>query len=164
MPQLSQLGLVYQSQWFWLLLVLGVIYFFVGRGIVPKVEATVDQRDAMIAADLAEAERLRAEADAAEEAWRAKVNASHAEAQGLIRAAKDRSQGHAEQRVAAADQRLAAKAEDAATSLEAARKSALVEIEGMAIEATQAIVAKLTGASVDEDAARAAVAGALSHA
>ena len=56
MPQLSQLALVYQSQWFWLLLVLGAIYFFVGRGIVPKVEATVDQRDAQIAADLAEAE------------------------------------------------------------------------------------------------------------
>ena len=40
MPQLAQLALVYQSQWFWLLLVLGAIYFFVGRGIVPKVEAT----------------------------------------------------------------------------------------------------------------------------
>ena len=63
MPQLSQLALVYQSQWFWLLLVLGAIYFFVGRGIVPKVEATVDARDAKIAADLAEAERLRDEAD-----------------------------------------------------------------------------------------------------
>ena len=44
MPQLSQLGLVYQSQWFWLLLVLAMIYFFVGRGMVPKVEATVDRR------------------------------------------------------------------------------------------------------------------------
>ena len=63
MPQLAQLGLVYQSQWFWLAITLAVIYFFVGRGIVPKVEATVDQRDAQIASDLAEAERLRAEAD-----------------------------------------------------------------------------------------------------
>jgi len=74
MPQLSQLALVYQSQWFWLLLVLGAIYIFVGHGIVPKVEATVGQRDTQIAADLAEAERLRAEADATEEAWRAKIN------------------------------------------------------------------------------------------
>ena len=78
MPQLTQLGLVYLSQWFWLLLVLAAIYFFVGRGIVPKVEATVDQRDAQIAADLAEAERLRAEADTTEEAWRAKINGAHA--------------------------------------------------------------------------------------
>ena len=62
MPQLAQLALVYQSQWFWLLLTLGAIYFIAGRGILPKVEATVDARDAQIAADLAEAERLRAEA------------------------------------------------------------------------------------------------------
>jgi hypothetical protein len=77
MPQLSQLMLVYQSQWFWLLLVLAAIYFVGGRWIVPKVEATVDERDAQIAADLAEAERLRAEADASEEAWRIRMNEAH---------------------------------------------------------------------------------------
>ncbi len=164
MPQLSQLALVYQSQWFWLLLVLAVIYFFVGRGIVPKVEATVDQRDAQIAADLADAERLRAEADATEEAWRAKINHAHGEAQALAHDAKDRSLRDAEKRVSAADKKLAAKAEEAARALDEARRSALAEIEGLASEATREIVAKLTGAEVDEKAARAAVAGALSRA
>ena len=52
MPQLAQLLLVYQSQWFWLAITLGVIFFGIGRGIVPRVEATVDARDAKIAADL----------------------------------------------------------------------------------------------------------------
>ena len=145
MPQLSQLALVYQSQWFWLLLVLGAIYFFVGRGIVPKVEATVDQRDAQIAADLAEAERLRTEASSVASAKAA--------------AAKD-----AEKRISAADKRLAAKAEEAAQALDEARRSALAEVEGMAAEATREIVAKLTGTNVDEKAARTAVAGALSRA
>ena len=164
MPQLAQLALVYQSQWFWLLLVLGAIYFFVGRGIVPKVEATVDQRDAQIAADLAQAERLRAEADATEEAWRAKINEAHAHAQALAHDAKDRSLRDTEKRVSAADQKLAAKAEEAAKALANARKSALAEIEGLAVEAAHEIVAKLTGAKVDDHAARAAVAGALSRA
>jgi len=164
MPQLSQLALVYQSQWFWLLLVLGVIYFFVGRGIVPKVESTIDRRDAQIAADLAEAERLRAEADAAEEGWRARMNEAHAEAQGVTGAAKDRAAKDAEKRVATADKKLAATADEAAQALDEARKSALAEVEGMAAEAAREIVAKLTGADVDEKAARAAVAGALSRA
>jgi F-type H+-transporting ATPase subunit b len=164
MPQLSQLALVYQSQWFWLLLVLAVIYFFVGRGIVPKVEATVDQRDAQIAADLADAERLRAEADATEEAWRAKINDAHAEAQALAHEAKDRSLRDTEKRVSAADKKLSAKAEEAARALDEARRSALAEIEGLASEAAREIVAKLTGAKVDDKAARAAVAGALSRA
>ena len=164
MPQLSQLGLVYQSQWFWLLLVLAVIYFFVGRGIVPKVEATVDQRDAQIAADLADAERLRTEADATEEAWRAKINDAHAEAQALAHDAKDRSLRETEKKVVAADKKLAATAEEAASALDEARRSALAEIEGLAAEAARDIVAKLTGAEVDDKAARKAVAGALSHA
>ncbi|MBN9506982.1 MAG: ATPase [Altererythrobacter sp.] len=164
MPQLSQLGLVYQSQWFWLLLVLGVIYFFVGRGIVPRVESTVDQRDAQIAADLAEAERLRAEADAAEEGWRSRMNAAHAEAQGLTAQAKAAAAEAEGKRIAAADKRLAAKAEEAAQALDAARQSALAEVEAMAAEAAREIVAKLTSAKVDDKAVRAAVAGALSRA
>jgi F-type H+-transporting ATPase subunit b len=164
MPQLSQLALVYQSQWFWLLLVLAVIYFFVGRGIVPKVSSTIDQRDAQIASDLAEAERLRAEADATEQAWRAMINEAHADAQSLAHDAKDRSLRDTEKQVSAADKKLAAKADAAARALDEARRSALAEIESLAAEAAREMVAKLTGAEVDAKAARKAVAGALSHA
>jgi F-type H+-transporting ATPase subunit b len=164
MPQLSQLGLVYQSQWFWLLLVLGVIYFFVGRGIVPRVESTVDQRDTQIAADLADAERLRAEADQAEEGWRTRMNAAHTEAQSVTAQAKASAAEDAAKRLAAADKRLNAKAEEAAQALDEARRSALAELEAMAADAAREIVSKLTGADVDEKAARTAVAGALSRA
>jgi F-type H+-transporting ATPase subunit b len=161
MPQLAQLALVYQSQWFWLLLTLGAIYFIAGRGIVPKVEATVDARDAQIAADLAEAERLRAEADAAEEGWRLKVNAVHAEATAQAADAKAKATADTDKRIAAANADLAAKAAAAEASLDAARANALTEIEGVAAEAARDIVAKLTGASVTEAAARKAVAGAM---
>lgn len=164
MPQLSQLGLVYQSQWFWLLLVLAAIYFFVGRGIVPKVEATVDQRDATIAADLAEAERLRQEADATEDAWRSRIGEAHAEALVLAQAAKERSVRDAEKRVATADKKLVAKADEAAKALNLARQEAVARIEDLTVELARDVVGKLTGAQVDEPAARAAVAGALSRA
>ena len=65
MPQINQLLLVYQSQWFWLLFVLGLIYFVIAKGMAPKIEATVDARDKRIADDLAAAERARAAADQA---------------------------------------------------------------------------------------------------
>ena len=78
--------------------------------------------------------------------------------------AKDRSLRDTEKRVSAADKKLAAKAEEAARALDEARKSALGEIETMAAEAAREIVARLAGADVDEKAARAAVAGALSRA
>ena len=164
MPQLAQLALVYQSQWFWLLLTLGAIYFIAGRGIVPKVEETVDARDAQIAKDLAEAERLRAEADAAEEGWRAKVNAVHAEAAAQAADAKAKATADAEGRIAAANADLARKTAAAEAELDVARSSALAEIEGVAAEAARDIVARLTGATVTEAAARKAVAGAMTRA
>ena len=164
MPQISQLALVYQSQWFWLLLTLLVIFLVVGRGILPKVESTVLARDAQIAADLAEAERLRAEADAAEEGWRAKVNAVHAEAAGQAAEAKAKASKDAEKRIAKANADLAKKTAEAEAALDAARSSALAEIEGVAAEAARDIVARLTGATVTDAAAKKAVAGALSRA
>ena len=164
MPQLSQLELVYLSQWFWLLLVLGAIYFFVGKGIVPKVEDTVDQRDAKIASDLAEAERLQDEAEASEEAWRAKVNEARAEAQAVTASAREKAQADLEAKVAKADAEIALKTDKAEADLDAALKSAMSEIEEVAAEATQEIVAKLTGAIVSEAEARNAVSGELAHA
>jgi len=163
MPQLAQLALVYQSQWLWLLLVLGAIYFFVGRGIVPKVEATVEDRDARIAADLAEAERLRDEADRTEQAWRTRMNEGHAEAQGVVAQAKAKADADAQKRVAKADAELDAKAEAAAVELDQARQSALAEIEALAVDATREIVARLAGGKVSEAKARKAVAEALNH-
>lgn len=164
MPQIAQLGLVYQSQWFWLLLVLGAIYLFVGRGIVPRVEATVDARDARIAADLSAAEAARNAADATEEAWRKRINDAQADAVRTTAEAKSKADSASEARVRAADSELAIKADHAAAALASARDSALAEIEGVAADAAREIVAKLTGASVSETEARAAVAGALSRA
>lgn len=163
MPQLSQLALVYQSQWFWLLLVLGTIYFVVGRGIVSKVETTVDARDKQIASDLAAAERLQAEAARAEEAWRAQMNAAQAEGQARATEAKVKAMRDAEKRVAKADEAIAAKTDAAAKALADARRSALSEIETVAAEATREIVAKLAGAKVTDKAARAAVIGAATR-
>jgi F-type H+-transporting ATPase subunit b len=163
MPQLAQLSDVYQSQWFWLLLVLGAIYLFVGRGIVPKVEATVDARDARIAADLAAAESARDAADKTEEAWRKKINDAHADAVRATAEAKAVADRDAEKRVKAADSELAKKADMAAASLAEARTSALAEIEAVAADAARDIVAKLTGTSVGAAEAQQAVAGALRH-
>jgi len=163
MPQISQLMLVYQSQWFWLLLVLGAIYFFVGRGIVPKVEATVDDRDAKIAADLAEAGRLRDAAEKIEETWRARMNGAQSDVQVATAKAKAKADADAAKRVAKAVAELAGEAEAAAAALAKARTAALAEIDAVAVESARAIVAKLTGSEVTAARAKQAVAEAMSH-
>ncbi|MEN9719093.1 MAG: hypothetical protein RIQ99_1971, partial [Pseudomonadota bacterium] len=49
MPQISQLAATYASQIFWLLVFFGFIFFVIGKGMVPKVMATVEARDKQIA-------------------------------------------------------------------------------------------------------------------
>jgi len=163
MPQLTQLMTVYQSQWFWLLLVLGAIYFLVGHTIVPKVEATVDDRDAKIASDLEQAEKVQKEAERIEEEWRSRIDNAHAEAQAVTHAARDKSSEEAQKRVAEADAKLDAAAEEASAALAKARDAALAEIESVAAEAARDIVAKLGGGAVTEEDARKAVAGVMSR-
>ncbi len=164
MPQLDQLTLVYLSQWFWLAIVLVTIFVVVGMWIVPRVEQTVDDRDASIAADLAEAQRLQDEAEASEEAWRAKVNEARAEAQSVMADAKSKAQADIEKKVAKADADIAVKTEAAEAELDAARTAALSEIEDVAVQAAQDIVTKLTGASVSGAEAKKAVAGVMANA
>jgi len=67
----------------------------------------------------------------------------------------------AEKRVKAADAELAAKGAEADAALKAASARALAEIENVAAEAAQEIVAKVSGITVDKAAAEGAVKAAL---
>jgi F-type H+-transporting ATPase subunit b len=163
MPQLTQLALVYQSQWFWLLLVLAVLFFGVGRGMLPKIEATVDDRDKRIADDLAAAERARAAADATEEAWRTKMTAAQTDAHNSAVAAKTKSAEDAAKRLAKADAAVSDKLGAAEAALNTARTKALASIESVASEAARDIVAKVSGAKISAADADKAVKGVLTN-
>lgn len=164
MPQLDQLAFVYQSQWFWLALTLGTIFFVVGLWIVPKVESTIESRDARIAADLDEAQRLQSEAAADEEAWRARVNQARAEALAMNARAKGKAQADIDKRITRADKDIAARTAAATAELAGVRSAALAQMEAVASEAAMEIVAKLTGSSVSGADARKAVAGVQGNA
>jgi F-type H+-transporting ATPase subunit b len=163
MPQLNQLMLAYASQWFWLLLVLAVIYFVIGRGMVPKIEATVDARNRQIADDLAAAQRARAVADEAETALQTRLTAMRGDAQSITAAAKVKSASETEKRLGTADAEIAVRLAAAEESLATARKSALDSIEQVAAEAAQDIVGKITGMSVSAKDAAGAVKAVLAH-
>jgi F-type H+-transporting ATPase subunit b len=161
MPQIAQIAATYASQIFWLLIVFGLIYFVIGKGMLPKIEATVEARDQKIASDLAAAEAARAKADETEAAYRAKIEEARAAALKATQDAKSAATADAEKRVKAADAELAAKAAEADAALKAAQAKALAEIEGVAVEAAQEIVAKVSGITVDTAAAEGAVKAAL---
>jgi F-type H+-transporting ATPase subunit b len=164
MPQISQLLLVYQSQWFWLAIVLALIYFFIGKGMVPKIEATVDARDRKIADDLAAAERARAGAEEAEGSLNDAGISARSEAQAIAAKAKDKAAKDAADRLAKADAEISAKLSTAEKALGEARAKALDGIEKVAVEAAQDIVAKVSGAKIGAAQAGAAVKAVLGNA
>jgi F-type H+-transporting ATPase subunit b len=163
MPQIAQIASTYAGQIFWLLIVFGLIYFGIGRAMLPKIEATVDMRQRKVADDLAAAEAARTAADATEEAWRSKMAAAKAEAQAATAEAKTKAALAGEARVKAADTVAAGKIAEAEASIRSAAQAALSSIEGAAAEAAQDMVAKLSGAQVTQAAAVAAVKQAMAH-
>jgi F-type H+-transporting ATPase subunit b len=163
MPQINQLALVATSQLFWLLLVLALIYFGIGKLMLPKIQSTVEARDRRIADDLAAAQAARTAADETEIAYRARIDESRAEALKVAAAAKASSALATEERMQAANAANAATIEAAEARIRAATDAALAEIEGVAAEAARDMVQRLAGISVGAAEASKAVKAAMAH-
>lgn len=157
MPQLNQLAMVANSQLFWLLLVLAVIYFGIGKGMLPKIQSTVDLRAKQIADDLAAAEAARAAADATEAAYRTRMDASRAEAAKLTGKAKDDSAKSTETKLGEADASVGAKIAEAEARIAKSRDAAVKEIEAAAADLARDITKKVAGIEVGKGEAAKAV-------
>ena len=156
MPQINQLADVLYSQLFWLLLTLALIYFGIGRAMVPKIQSTVDARNSRIADDLAAAETARQDADKIDEAYRTRIAASRAEVLKLILSAKQESARATATKVTAADAAIRSRVETADARLRNKARTAIAELESIAAEAAQDMVTRLTAVTVSEaDAAQA---------
>jgi F-type H+-transporting ATPase subunit b len=163
MPQIAQILETYASQFFWLLIVFGLIYFTIGKGMLPKIEANIDARDRKIADDLAAAERARAEADNLGDSGTADLAAARLVVQAKSAEAKAKSAKDAEQRLAKADAEVGAKLASAEADLAKATSAAMASIETVAAEAAAEIVAKLSGAKVSSAQAASAVKAVMAN-
>ena len=157
MPQLSQLSEVLLSQLFWLAIALGFIFFVIGRGMVPRIQATVESREKKISSDLEAAQAARSAADETEAAWRGRMDAARAEAARIAAEAKQASSRDTEAKVKKAADKINLRVEAAEGKIRDALVSARAEIESVAADATREMVAYLTGIAVDPKEAAAAV-------
>lgn len=161
MPQFDQIGDIYASQLFWLAIFFGAIFVVIGLGMLPRIQSTVDARDAKIAADLDAARGAREAADSLEESYRAEMDKSRAEAARLAAEAKAEAARATEKSAAKADKAIGAKIDKAMARIGDARTAALAEIESVAADAAEQLVGRVSGLSIDAATARAAVAKEL---
>jgi F-type H+-transporting ATPase subunit b len=161
MPQIDQIATIYASQLFWLVVVFALIYFGIGKAMLPKIARTVEDRNARISGDLAEAEAARASADRAEQTYMDALAASRNEAQAAAAKAKAEAALATEARVKAADAEIAARTAEAEARLAAQRTEAEGNIEAVAAEAAQGMASRIAGLTVSSDEAASAVKSAL---
>ncbi len=161
MPQIEQLSQIFFSQLFWLLLVFGIIYFWIGRGMVPKIQSVVEDRDRKIAGDLAAAQSAREQAEAAEEAYRERIDASRSEAMKVAQEAKTQAALDTEKRLKVVDEQIGTRVAEAETRIRAAAEAARRELEPVAAEAASELVTKLTGQKISAKDAEPAVKAVL---
>ena len=163
MPQLSQIGEIYASQLFWLAIVFALIYFGIGKAMVPKIEKTVDDRNARIEGDIAAAEGARATALASERDYQAGLDSARSTATVAIAAAKTRVAASTEASLKTSDAAMAVRIATATAQIESSKTAALAEIETAITDAVAQIVAKLSGVAVDRATIATQVKAELAH-
>jgi F-type H+-transporting ATPase subunit b len=130
----------------WFLIIFGVLLLLMRGVFVPRIGGAIEGREARIAGDIAEARRLKSEAEEQANAAAAETAKARGAAQTVAQEARAKAQGEIAARMAKEDAKLAEAASEAEARIAEARDRAMGNVRNIAAEAAQAIVEKLTGA------------------
>jgi F-type H+-transporting ATPase subunit b len=152
----------YPSQLLWLTLTFVALYLLMSRVALPRVDSILEQRRVRIAGDLAEAQRLKGESDAAIASYEKALADARGRAQALVNDSRQRQATAAESERKALDVTLNDRIAQAESGIAQVKSAAMTNVRGIATEAAAAIVERLIGiAPPDREVVAAAVAEAL---
>ena len=132
-----------QILWF-LIIFFGLMIFF-RSFVVPRLAGTIETREGTISGSIADARRMKDEADAAAAAPQAAWAPARANAQTGAVQPRAEDQAAFAARLAEEEAKLAEKGAEAEARIAAARDAAMVNVQTIAKDAAGAIVQKLTG-------------------
>jgi F-type H+-transporting ATPase subunit b len=136
MPQLDPEFFV--SQLFWLVVVFATLYFLMSKLVLPRISEVLEERQDKVDDDLARAEKLRIEAEAALTEYEEALAVAREEAAGVLKQATVEQQS-------AFSRKLAEQSKEAEDRILAAKTEALGNLKSVAAEAAVAATAKLIG-------------------
>src|SRR5438874_6284837 len=131
-----------------------VIALLVWKGVPAMVGKMLDQRAAVIAAELEEARRLRVEAAALLSDYQKRAASAEAEARSIVDAATAEAAQFQKDSRAALEAQIARRAAAAQEKIAQAEAAALNEIRGLAADAAVGAAQKLIIARLDEARAK----------
>ncbi|MEO8113400.1 MAG: hypothetical protein ABI655_03390 [Phenylobacterium sp.] len=133
------------GQMAWFLVIFAIVLVLMRWVFVPRIGGTIIAREAKITGDVSEARRLKEEADAQAQAAAAETAQARAQAMKLGAEARAKAQAEIAARLAEEGAKLVEIGAAAEARIGAARDKAMGNVGGIAKDAAQAIVLKLTG-------------------
>jgi|LNFM01.1.fsa_nt_gb F-type H+-transporting ATPase subunit b len=153
----------FASQLLWLAITFGALYFLMSRIALPRVASILEVRSDRIATDLAEADRLKQETEAAIAAYEGSLATARANAQKIAGETRDKVQKEVDAQRKALEDQLAGRLAEAEKQIAATKMKALENVRAIATDAATDIVAQLLGDKPDTKAVEAAVEASLKN-
>jgi F-type H+-transporting ATPase subunit b len=154
MPQMDIT--TFPTQIFWLFVIFAAIYLFISFSAAPKIAETLEKRQNRIESDLAEAEKLQAEADAERGAFEKALDESRAFATATIADKRAAIKADIEAEYKKLTDKLNSDAAAAEKRILDAKEEALKEVTAAASDVCKDMVAKISGLDIsDKDVAKA---------
>jgi F-type H+-transporting ATPase subunit b len=151
----------FASQLVSLLIAFVALYLIVSRIALPRVGGVIDARQNAIDGDLAAAQKLKDESDAALKAYESELAAARSRAQAIGNETREKLNAASEAERKTLEQRLAVRLAEAEKTIAATRETAMSNVRGIAAEAAAAIVQRLTGLAPDGKSVDSAVDASL---
>ena len=121
----------------------------VSRIALPRVESVIDARQNAIEGDLAAAQKLKDESDAALRAYETELASARSRAQAIGNETREKLNAASEAERKKLEDQLTAKLAAAEKQIAATRETAMSNVRGIAADAAGAIVQRLTGVLPD---------------
>ena len=138
-----------------------VIALLIWKGVPGMVGKMLDQRSAVIAAELSEARRLREEAVALLADYKKKSASAESEAQSIITDARAEAERFATESRASLKAQIERRAQAAQEKIAQAEAAAMNEIRALAANAAAGAAEKLIAARMDDKRAAALIEGSI---
>jgi F-type H+-transporting ATPase subunit b len=151
----------FASQLVWLALTFVLLYVLMSKVALPRIASILAERSKRVADDLASAERLKEQSDAANAAYQKALADARARAQAIAGDTRHRQAAEAEETRKRLEAELHERLIAAEKAIDATRTAAMANVRAIAADAAAAIVERLIGQAPAERDVAAALADVL---
>ncbi|MEO0398573.1 MAG: F0F1 ATP synthase subunit B' [Pseudomonadota bacterium] len=147
----------YPSQFFWLAITFGVLYWLMSSVILPRLGGAIEERRDRIADDLDHAADFKRQAEEAERTYNAALADARAKAQAIAAETRGSVEAEIAEMQTAADAKAAQQIADAEERINAMKQDATAKVREAAGDVAKTIVAQLIDETPTDDVVSAAI-------